>query len=71
MNAGMARTSPQATAMISTISPLVTIALAVWILGEPFTAADALGSTMVLAGVGLYTWSDMARKKNPLPQEDV
>jgi drug/metabolite transporter (DMT)-like permease len=71
MNAGMARTSPQATAMISTISPLVTIALAVWILGEPFTATEALGSVMVLAGVGLYTWSDMARKRDPLPQEDV
>lgn len=71
MNAGMARTSPQATAMISTISPLVTIALAVWILGEPFTAADALGSTLVLAGVGFYTWSDMGRNRDPVPQEEV
>ncbi|NJM29349.1 MAG: DMT family transporter [Rhizobiales bacterium] len=58
MNAGMARTSPQATAMISTISPLVTIGLAVWILGEPFTLADALGSVMVLGGVGYFTWAE-------------
>lgn len=55
INAGIARTSPQAVSMISTVSPVVTIALAVWILGEPFTGADAIGSTLVLAGVGLYT----------------
>jgi drug/metabolite transporter (DMT)-like permease len=58
INAGLARTSPQAVSMISTISPVVTIALAVAILGEPFTVADAIGSTLVLAGVGLYTWGE-------------
>ena len=54
VNAGLARIGPQSTAMISTISPLVTISLAVWILGEPFTIVDAAGSAMVMAGVGLY-----------------
>jgi drug/metabolite transporter (DMT)-like permease len=44
--------------MISTISPVVTIGLAVAILGEPFTPADAFGSAMVLAGVGLYAWGE-------------
>jgi len=58
INAGMARTSPQAVAMISTISPLVTIALAVTILGEAFTFVDAIGSALVLAGVGYFTWAD-------------
>lgn len=58
INAGLARSSPQSVAMISTISPLVTIALAVAVLGEPFTLADAIGSTLVLAGVGLYTWGE-------------
>jgi drug/metabolite transporter (DMT)-like permease len=62
INGGLARISAQAVAMISTLSPLVTIALAVWILGEPFTLADAVGSALVVAGVGLYTWSDMRRK---------
>ncbi len=58
INAGLARTSAQTVAMISTISPLVTIVLAIWILGEPFTFADAMGSALVLAGVGYYTWAD-------------
>jgi drug/metabolite transporter (DMT)-like permease len=58
INAGLSRTTAQTTAMISTISPLVTIFLAVTILGEEFTLADALGSTMVIAGVALYAWAD-------------
>jgi drug/metabolite transporter (DMT)-like permease len=48
--------------MISTLSPIMTITLAVYILGEPFTLADAIGSTLVLAGVGYYTWADSRRK---------
>ena len=58
VNAGLSRTTPQTTSMIATISPLVTIALAVSILGEPFTLADAIGAAMVIAGVALYAWSD-------------
>ena len=57
-----AGTSPQAVAMISTVSPLVTIVLAVSILGEPFSLADALGSALVLAGVGYFTWADSRAK---------
>jgi drug/metabolite transporter (DMT)-like permease len=63
INAGMARTSPQAVAMISTISPLVTIVLAVSILGEPFTLADAIGSALVLAGVGYFTYADSRSRR--------
>jgi drug/metabolite transporter (DMT)-like permease len=58
INAGLARISSAAVSMISTVSPVVTIALAVWILDETFTFADAIGSTMVLAGVGLYAWGE-------------
>ncbi len=58
VNAGLSRTTPQTTSMIATISPLVTIALAVWILGEPFTIADAIGAAMVIAGIALYAWAD-------------
>jgi drug/metabolite transporter (DMT)-like permease len=61
INAGLARISSAAVSMISTVSPVVTIALAVWILGEPFTLADAIGSTLVLAGVGLYAWGENTR----------
>jgi drug/metabolite transporter (DMT)-like permease len=69
INAGLARTSAQTVAMISTISPLVTIVLAVLVLDEPFTWADAIGSSLVLAGVGFYTWADMRAK--PAPIEDI
>jgi drug/metabolite transporter (DMT)-like permease len=55
--------------MISTISPLVTIILAVVILDEPFTLVDAVGSGLVLAGVGFYTWADM--KNKPAVIDDI
>jgi drug/metabolite transporter (DMT)-like permease len=61
INAGLQRISSAAVSMISTVSPVVTIALAVWILGEPFTLADAIGSALVLAGVGLYAWGQHQR----------
>ncbi len=61
INAGLQRISSAAVSMISTVSPVVTIALAVSILGEPFTLADAMGSALVLAGVGLYAWGEHQR----------
>lgn len=65
MNAGMARIGPQSVAMISTLSPVVTILLAVWILGEPFSWVDAVGSSLVLLGVALYTFGDSKAQKGP------
>jgi drug/metabolite transporter (DMT)-like permease len=62
VNAGLSRISPLSTSMIATISPLITIALAVWILGESFTLADAIGSAMVIAGVGIYALTDVKAK---------
>ena len=62
INAGLERTSAQTVGMISTISPLVTIGLAVAVLGEPFTFADAFGSLLVLGGVMYYTLADMKAK---------
>ena len=44
--------------MIGTISPVATIIMAMAILGEPFTAADATGTALVIAGVGLFTYYD-------------
>jgi len=64
INGGLARISAQGVAMISTLSPLVTIFLAVTILHAPFTIADAIGSALVLAGVSYYTWAD-SRKVVP------
>ena len=58
VNAGLSRISAQSTAMISSISPIITISLAVWILGEHFTLADAIGSAMVIAGITIYAMTD-------------
>ena len=44
--------------MIGTISPVATIVMAMAILGEPFTVADAAGTVLVIAGVGLFTYHD-------------
>jgi drug/metabolite transporter (DMT)-like permease len=65
VNAGLARISPQASAMISTTSPLVTIILAVIFLGEVFTLIDAIGTALILLGVGFYAWSDARLAKTP------
>jgi drug/metabolite transporter (DMT)-like permease len=63
INAGLARVSSSAVSMIATVSPIVTIGLAISILGEPFTPADAIGSALVLLGVGLFTWGDARARK--------
>ena len=55
MSAGTARIGAQGTAIVSTVSPLVTITLAVAVLGEPFGPAEALGTLCVLGGVGLFS----------------
>src|SRR4051794_37399503 len=65
MNAGLARIGPQSAAMISTLSPLVTIYLAVVFLSEVFTSADAIGTVLIIGGVGLYSWFDMRSKASP------
>ena len=58
VNAGLSRISASSSSMIATFSPVLTIALAVMVLGEAFTFADFIGSTMVIAGVALYALTD-------------
>jgi drug/metabolite transporter (DMT)-like permease len=58
LNAALQRISAQANATIGTLSPVVTILLAVAILGEPFGWIDAAGTALVLAGVGWFTLAD-------------
>ena len=65
VNAGLGRSSPQAAAMISTISPLFTIFLAVIFLGEVFTLIDAVGTALIMLGVGFYAWSDARAARTP------
>lgn len=63
MSAGTARIGAQANAIIATLSPTVTILLAVVLLGEPFGWPEATGSVLVLAGVGLFMLVDAARAR--------
>ncbi|MGE0213043.1 MAG: DMT family transporter [Parvibaculaceae bacterium] len=65
VNAGLGRIGPQATGMISAMGPIFTVGLAVWILGERFTLIDAIGTMLVVGGIGLYTWLDMRRARRP------
>lgn len=61
VNAGMARIGTQSTAMISTVSPLLTIYLAVVLLGERFGLMDAFGTALVVGGIGNHTWRELRR----------
>jgi drug/metabolite transporter (DMT)-like permease len=54
---------PEPTAVIGNISTLVTIGLAVSILGEPFTIWHAAGAAMVLVGVISFTQMDRRAKE--------
>lgn len=58
LNAALHRISAQANATIGTLSPVMTIILAVLILGESLTALDIAGTALVLAGVGWFTLAD-------------
>lgn len=55
------------TAVVGNVSPVVTVSLAVGILGEAFTLEHAVGTALVLLGVFLFT-----RKAKPkAPEADV
>lgn len=72
VNAGLSRTSVQASSMIASISPIVTIVLAVGILGEKFELIDAIGSAMVILGIVIFALNDarpVAEKKETNPVE--
>ena len=60
LNAALHRISAQANATIGTLSPVMTIILAVIILGEHLTLVDLIGTALVLAGVGWFTLADQA-----------
>lgn len=64
VNAGMARIGAASTAMISNVSPLLTIYFAVVLLGEEFTLAHGIGTALVVGGVSYHTWREL--KKSPV-----
>jgi len=63
LNAALQRISAQANATIGTLSPVVTIVMAVFILGEALTGRDMIGTALVIAGVGWFTLG--GRKSRP------
>jgi drug/metabolite transporter (DMT)-like permease len=66
VNAGMGRIGAASTAMISNVSPLLTIYFAVVLLGEEFTLAHSIGTALVVGGVGYHTWREL---KKPATEE--
>jgi len=63
LNAALDRVGPQAVSVLGTLSPAATIVVAIIVLNEPFTPADAIGTALVMAGVGLFTWRDSQTKR--------
>jgi drug/metabolite transporter (DMT)-like permease len=55
LNAALSRISAHANATISTLSPVITIGLAVVILGEQLSLIEGVGAVLVLLGVGWFT----------------
>lgn len=61
MSAGTARIGAQGTAIISTLSPVITIVLAIVVLDESFGPPEAAGTLLVIGGVGLFTYVESRR----------
>jgi drug/metabolite transporter (DMT)-like permease len=55
MSEGIRLTGANHAAMVGSIGPVVTIFLGYWFLGEPITAMQIVGGTLVLAGVTLVS----------------
>ncbi|WP_051960799.1 DMT family transporter [Devosia riboflavina] len=58
LNGGIARIGARATSSTASFGPIVTIALAVFVLGEAFTWIHALGTGLVLLGSWLFARTD-------------
>jgi drug/metabolite transporter (DMT)-like permease len=63
MSAGTSRIGAQGTAIVSSVSPIATILLAVAVLAEPFGWPQALGTALVIGGVGWFTWTETRRAR--------
>lgn len=63
ISAGIKLAGSQSTSIIGTLSPLITIALGVSILGEHFGWTEAIGSSLVVSAVAIFTIMDMREQK--------
>ena len=71
--ASIGRVGAAPAAVMGNVSPLVTIALAVTVLGETFSLWHAIGAVLVLGGVIWFTTSDRraARAAAPVPAAEA
>lgn len=60
--AGLERIGPTSAAMLSTLEPVVTVLLAVWIFDERLKAIVMLGGGLILAAVILLTRAELEKK---------
>jgi drug/metabolite transporter (DMT)-like permease len=69
---GLRRVGPATASIVSTVEPLVTVALALLVFGERLTAVQALGGALVVGAVVLVNarpaidWRPW-RSRSPLP----
>ncbi|MBW8732998.1 MAG: DMT family transporter [Asticcacaulis sp.] len=64
-NFALGRISSQANAVISFINPVFTLIMSAVILRQVISVADVVGTCLVVAGVGLYTWLDKRSARAP------
>ena len=62
LNTAISRIGPRATSSTATFGPIITILLAVLVLGEDFTLFHALGTAMVLLGAWLFARLETRRR---------
>jgi drug/metabolite transporter (DMT)-like permease len=61
LSAALKQISAQANATIGMLSPVVTIVLAMAVLGDPVSGTDWLGAALVILGIGWFTLSERKR----------
>lgn len=62
INIALGRIGAQAVAVVGMISPLITVILAITLLGEPFGLIDGFGTGLTVLGIGLFTWYERGTK---------
>lgn len=65
---GIKRLGSNMTAVIASVGPVSTIIQAYYLLGEPFTLMQGIGTTCILAGIVVLSWK---RTTKVLPVEDT
>ncbi|NGP16575.1 DMT family transporter [Devosia aurantiaca] len=65
LNTAISRIGPQATSSTASFGPVITIVLAVLVLGEAFTWIHAMGTALVLLGSWLFARLESQNRRKP------